>query len=1249
MLLRLISRLGSWFGPGPLAAARTGSMVEPLEDRVAPATLISTHIVTYTDIDGDLVTIHSSKPLFVKANVNSILTFSTGTVVTTGTDTTPQQLQLINLTAVDSKIVTGDNISVTATKAPGGHGDGLANVGFIESNVALGNVQVQGDLGRITAGSVGAGSKNYIGLKSLTVNSIGAEGTTTQGTGGSLLTSIYGGIGSITIQTNLDGTQGSAGAQISAVSNTASAVNNANIGSIKIGGSILGGSHSLDGSITAAGNVNSIVIGGDLQGGAGQNSASLQIGGKIGSLSVDNIIGYTAVGDTTGLGAGSASIITGTQITTAGIGSITVTGNVVGGDGLGSAFIGENSPGNSPFVKSPFGKVKIGGALTGGTGDYSAQISANSFGSISIGAGIAGSSGVNSGSITSVNGIASLTIGANSTTGDAIKGGTANNAGSVVAATNPSNAAVIGTAVIHGDITGDASAANTVTGTGQISTSASIGTLTLNGSLIGSTAPGSGSIMSTEAISSVSISGQVLGGGSVVTSGTGASETATVTGTDSGRVVASGAIGKISVGKGITGGDGASSGQISAGSIGTLTVGGQILGAGTSYTVGTSPTPKTSGTDSGTVVTTGNLGSATIGQGIVGGIGTGSGAIDVGTGYGAHLSSLNITTDGIMGGAGTNSGQVNVGGTVGSVNLHGAAITASTGAGSGALIATDSISTVSLGSLVIVSGAGTGAGEISTGGNLTTLTFTGTTGTSTTDTGLVSVSGSAGSISVHGDVAGATSSTVVNMVTQVSTIADTGLFLIGGGVKSFVITGALTGTNANGGNSGSDTGSIFAGLDDVGVIGSLTISGGVIGGSGDGSGEVFSGGGITKASVGDLIGGAGQASGSIVSDYALGAITVTGTGAGVTTHGIIGGSGVDSGQVSAGTTLKSLVVKGSLQGGSNTGSGAILSHSVFSASGDIQGDIGSISITGSVIGSTGVNSGQIAAAGNIKTLSITGNVTGALASGTGGIIAGTDLTTSSGGDITTLKIAGTLSGADVPAGQPGSINGTGYIEAGHIGTAVIGAIQAGSVGVGTVNPVTMDGAILAANDIASLTVTGSITGTASNPVIISAVGQLNPGKTDLAFGKISVGQDTNKQSVTYTNFLAGYDQSGAPVNGAASIGSVTVAGNWSESNLVAGVIAGLVPNTSNTTAFGQGTDKLIATSSSVIPTIASIIIKGHVTTLAGVTDSADTFGFVAKTIDAFSVAGTKPSLKAGLIDPVDLSTDTDLRFVTSLS
>jgi hypothetical protein len=1121
-------------------------MLEPLESRIAPATFVNAHIVTYTDIDGDHVTVTSSLPIFTSGangNVNTIFHFSTGAV--DGSNTTPQQLQTINLHALGAKQVGGDNISITVQKVSGG--DGYANVGLIESSYGLGHVTVQGDLGAIDAGVLGPVSGNSVGLASLTVHSLGVNGTGTQQAGGSLLSAIYGSVGSITVQQDM------LNAQIEVTSNTTAVKSNGNIGSVFIGGSLTGGASSYSGNITTDGNVGSVFIGSNMAGGAGTDSGALRIGGKLGSLTVDgSIIGYhDSTGNTTGGGGGSASVTTGNNFPAqGGIGSVTVKGSVMGGDGTGSAeftnstintagnigsvTIGKNLVGGAGNNSGEFlntggsvGPVKIGGALTGGSGQDSGEINGITLGAISIGGGITGSTGINSGLISSENGIGAITI-----TGG-ITGGTAAHSGAILAGIAPTaiGSETISSIIIHGDIKSNAASGSLTTQMpGQINSADSIGSLTIYGSLIGGAGDDSAAIIDSEAIGHVTL---LPNGGS-----------------DAGSIL---------------GGAGSASGEISALSLGTVSIAGQISGS--------------TGANSAIVTASQSIGSVSIG--------------------------------GIIGAAGNGSGQISAGTTIGSVHVTGA-IVGGAGTSAGSIFATDSVGSIVAGSLTY----GTGAGEISVGGNLTSLSFTGAASGPAVG-GLVDVTGYVGAISVKGDVAG--------------TVANTGLFEIGGAINSFSITGALKG------GAGSDSGSIFAGLDNTSRIGSISITGGIVGGSGAGSGELFSGGGINAATVGDIIGGTNQSSGSIVSNGSIGSVVVNAVVTNMT-HGLVGNSGAGSGVIFAGSTIGSVTVHGSILGNSGVGSGAIVSNSIYTPSGDIQGNIGSIVVTGSVMGGAGTNSGQISAAGNLTNVSITGSVTGYsfasnAASGTGAILAGVQLTGTTGGNITTLKIGGALTGGNITAGA-GKVTGDGYIEAGHIGSAVIGSIQAGSVG--TAGAVYGDGAILAANDIASLTVTGAVQGTSSNAVTISAYGQVTPGKLDLAFGKISV-----VGSVSDTNFLAGYPQSGDPKNGngngAASIGSVVVGGDWSGSNLVAGVIAAALNGN-----FGDAHATLISSSSTVVPTIASIIIKGNVTG----SGAHDTYGFVAKQIDAFSVDGKAQSLAVGVIDPVGQSSDTVVREVT---
>ena len=393
MLLRLLKSFCARLAPAPLRGANFGSMLEPLEDRIAPAsliTIVNTRTATFLDANHNTVTVKSSHPLFTAATVASILQL----------DGTGTHLQEINLTAVDSKIATGDSISVSVS------GTGTVDVGFIDANVALGAITVHGNLGQIDAGYIAGTGSHYTGLTSLTVNSLGFSGTAIQAAKSTLTSTIYGNVGSINVAGNINDA-------IVSVAATGAA-SNGNIGSIKIGGSLIGNSDTASASFTTSGNVGSIFIGGDMRGESGQSSASLQIGGKIGSLTVNgSVLGYSVAGDTTAQSRqGSASVTHQRLLAAAGWRKLTIGGSVTGGDGLGSASIGASGIGGTALSSAGgnIGTIKIGGSVTGGSGDYSADIEGNLVGAVTIGKAIVGSSGLSSGSLNSEFGIKTLTI-----------------------------------------------------------------------------------------------------------------------------------------------------------------------------------------------------------------------------------------------------------------------------------------------------------------------------------------------------------------------------------------------------------------------------------------------------------------------------------------------------------------------------------------------------------------------------------------------------------------------------------------------------------------------------------------------------------------------------------------------------------------------------------------------------------------------------------------------------------------------
>lgn len=103
--------------------------------------------------------------------------------------------------------------------------------------------------------------------------------------------------------------------------------------------------------------------------------------------------------------------------------------------------------------------------------------------------------------------------------------------------------------------------------------------------------------------------------------------------------------------------------------------------------------------------------------------------------------------------------------------------------------------------------------------------------------------------------------------------------------------------------------------------------------------------------------------------------------------------------------------------------------------------------------------------------------------------------------------------------------------------------------------------------------------------------------------------------VSHAEILAGYDRTGAAVNGDVRIGAVTIARDWIASSLVAGVTAGT-----------EGSGLIAGGSPAVVARIASIFIKGSI---SGSDGAGDSFSFVVEEIDFFQAAGVKLPLTRG--------------------
>ena len=168
-----------------------------------------------------------------------------------------------------------------------------------------------------------------------------------------------------------------------------------------------------------------------------------------------------------------------------------------------------------------------------------------------------------------------------------------------------------------------------------------------------------------------------------------------------------------------------------------------------------------------------------------------------------------------------------------------------------------------------------------------------------------------------------------------------------------------------------------------------------------------------------------------------------------------------------------------------------------------------------------------------------------------------------------------------------------------------GAVVAGTnSGTGTLEK---SGSIRSANEIGSIAVLGDLRGNATADVSITAKSAPPGGKLP-TIGAITVGGNVER-----ANILAGYDTATVATDGSASIGKVSVLGDWVASNLIAGFAAG------GDGKFGTSDDTRIGTPL-IASKIASITILGQVSGTAAnpgtPTDpvNSDSFAFEASNI-----------------------------------
>jgi hypothetical protein len=655
--------------------------LQRLEPRLAPAS-----IVNFTDLDGDRVRFTASKGDL------------TGRVVASPVP----GVNFRGYYDVDLSDASfeGTNLTVSVTK--GKTGDGLAIIGHINAGINnLGTVNIKGDLGDIDGGS---GSPTVPALKALTVDSVGRFG---QQGNGNREANIQGDVSVLLVKHNLQDSNFHV---------------TGNLGSVFVGGSVIGGDAAGDGQIFASLDLGRVTVQQDLRGGNGDYTGFVGAGRNVGSVSV----GGSVYG---GKGVYSGDIYA-AFYADGRIDKVTVGGSVVGGAGGGSGLIGGQ---NEIFSghKISLGTVVIGKDLVGGSGSSAGQVWTGSLDRLTIKGSLVGGSNFDTGKI-EVNAPDADNQGAIISILGGVYGGAGQNSGFVYFSTAGIDALTIGGSLIGGS--GDRS--------GQVVTG-SLGRLNLHGDVRGGSGPDTGRVIVTGSITSVVVGGSVVGGD--------------VAG--AGRIFASLDIGQVTIKHDLRGADGTYSGSVGAGvNLGSVSVGGSVYGG--------------SGNNSGNIYAAvssdGRIDMVTVGGSVVGGAGAISGVIggidEPVIGHKVSLGTVVVNKD-LVGGNGRAGGMVwAYGGSLDRLTIKGSVVGGS-GVYAGAIYV-GTLNAAGQGATIAILGSfyggnGDYSGQFLSLVRVDTLTVGGSLfGGSGDFSGLAYVnSGGLGLLKIHGDVRGGSGST----------------------------------------------------------------------------------------------------------------------------------------------------------------------------------------------------------------------------------------------------------------------------------------------------------------------------------------------------------------------------------------------------------------------------------------------------------------------------------------------------------
>jgi len=368
--------------PAVSSEAVTEGLLSALSPEISP----DGKSATFVDVDGDVFTVTTSKGTFSAANFTYLGDTATGQGYLQKID--------IGFNTFGWKFY-GSKITVTVDQVVG---DGYADVGFINAwGLDLKQVVVDGDLVRIEAGD---GNPSTPAIRLLQIAQLGFHTPEEAGVtdfistifgkvnvlevGSWLDASIFvvsdenkpkfGSIGHVTIQSMTGGsaehsaslvTAGSIGTIVIQADLTGGTVDGTGlifcgrkIGSLTVGGSIVGGDGTLSGAVFTdeGGSIGSGVIGGSIEGGTGEFSGGIFTDGRVQSLAINGDIKV-------GSAFLSGSVLLGA------VESLTVAGDLIGGPATGGILVEKTisklTLGGADGTAGP-AYVIVGGPLSGG-------------------------------------------------------------------------------------------------------------------------------------------------------------------------------------------------------------------------------------------------------------------------------------------------------------------------------------------------------------------------------------------------------------------------------------------------------------------------------------------------------------------------------------------------------------------------------------------------------------------------------------------------------------------------------------------------------------------------------------------------------------------------------------------------------------------------------------------------------------------------------------------------------------------